>query len=488
MLRTQWNAWARPLFDDNLRIFLLWGGRQGGRSYAVSRKIVQDATAARRRWACIRWSHAQTGGSQRADIIDAIETMGVVHLWNTTQTSYLTNLVTGSVVSFHGLRGQDGLRSLTNLDGAWLEECQFLEDPDFGQLLDTLIRRQRVKLFLTGNARYESDPAYKWSIDMRGESDAAWIETTYMDNAFLSTQARRRAEQVKRTDPDIYDWEWLGRVRRSSAESTVVSAQWIEAAVKLWEKRRSSWLGHVTSVGLDPADGGGDDCVVAAQSGAFLRRVEILSQPKGLLTAALERVDGLCGDLGAKVLYFDSGSTPGNDVSAHYAGRAVAWRVRPVAFGSGPMAPRVGYGGSTNGKMFRSAQRPDGVERQGSAAERLAAPGGAGRRAEGMPRDRARMPVRAGRSADGAAIRRSDDPAGMAADGGRLDQDGEGSARSGEPRRFRWRVPVGPRADRARPADAGPVAAQGGGAGSARRVLTSGRRASATVVVLRHGA
>ena len=280
--------------------------------------------------------------------------MGVVHLWNTTQTSYLTNLVTGSVVSFHGLRGQDGLRSLTNLDGAWLEECQFLEDPDFGQLLDTLIRRQRVKLFLTGNARYESDPAYKWSIDMRGESDAAWIETTYMDNAFLSTQARRRAEQVKRTDPDIYDWEWLGRVRRSSAESTVVSAQWIEAAVKLWEKRRSSWLGHVTSVGLDPADGGGDDCVVAAQSGAFLRRVEILSQPKGLLTAALERVDGLCGDLGAKVLYFDSGSTPGNDVSAHYAGRAVAWRVRPVAFGSRPMAPRVGYGGSTNGAMFRS--------------------------------------------------------------------------------------------------------------------------------------
>ena len=120
----KWLSPYQKLFDVNKRWFFCWGGRDAGRSYAVSRKIVQEATEARKRVVCVRWTREATSDSMRADISSAIYEMGLEHCWNLTKMGQIT-CDNGSVIIFKGLYGQNGLRSLTDIDIAWIEAVSY---------------------------------------------------------------------------------------------------------------------------------------------------------------------------------------------------------------------------------------------------------------------------------------------------------------------------------------------------------------------------
>ena len=152
-VRVDWLPCYRPLFDASKRWHFLIGGRGAGRSWAVAHKVTQDSTRQRQRGACIRWTRVATKDSMRADIGSAIRRMRLDGFWDLTKDGHVTGR-NGSEIMFFGLNGQNGLRSLTDIDWFWLEEAQYLLDPDFTQMIQTLIRKTGVRVYVTANAQF----------------------------------------------------------------------------------------------------------------------------------------------------------------------------------------------------------------------------------------------------------------------------------------------------------------------------------------------
>ena len=344
-----------PLFNPLLRWFFMWGGRDAGRSWAASRKIVLEAMEARIRVACIRWTREATRDSMRADVVAAIHETGNEHLWDLTKDRDITFLPTGSVIMFRGLLNQKGLRSLVDIDLAWFEEPQYLEDPDFHDCLITVLRKETVRLFFTGNAQFESDPAYRWCLEERNRPHAAWLYTTSYDNPHMTDDARREREKARKFDPDRYEHEWLGKPRRTSSELTILSTAWLEASIRLWQtqKHRVSEFAPKRDFGLDPSDGG-DRSIVTAGCGPFLEHVEDVTQKRGLIGNALDKTAGLIRDFNGARLYFDDGADIGTQVTQHYLRAAPPrYEVIAVNFNSPCLGEDALYGRLRNKVKFK---------------------------------------------------------------------------------------------------------------------------------------
>ena len=347
----------RPVFEDRHRIIALWGGRNAGRSHTVARKWAIDATTSKKRLACIRQTRESTNSSQKVEIRGAISELGWESAWTMPDSGNFRCRASDSEIMFLGLHGQEGLKSLADIDGVWVEEAQLAEDPSWSQFLDTVLRKAGVKVILTGNPRYASDPAYRWSIEQREEDYFLMLHTTHRDNPWFSEEARAQMELVKRTDRALYDWEWEGVPLGSSAESTVLSVDWIEASMRLWEvhHRDLAQFSVHRDFGLDPSDGGGDESVFSVCSGPFAEHCEIVTEQKGKVGKALERIDALAKDYRASRLYYDSGAVVGSQVASWYHGRVgVPYIVRGVAFNDAPMAAsRLYEPGTDNQTKFR---------------------------------------------------------------------------------------------------------------------------------------
>ena len=348
------------LFDPSLRWFFMWGGRDAGRSWAASRKIVIEAMESRIRVACIRWTRQATRDSMRAEVLAAIHETGNEHFWDLTKDRDITFLPTGSVIMFRGLLNQQGLRSLVDVDVVWFEEPQYLEDPDFHDCLITVLRKETVRLFFTGNAQFESDPAYRWCLEERDRPHAAWLYTTSYDNdEHMTDDAKREREKARKFDPDRYEHEWLGKPRRTSSEQTVLSEIWLQAALRGYGKHERFLRGFEgqRDFGLDPSDGG-DRCVVGCRSGPFTEHIEDVTQPRGLIDLGLDRVSQLVRGHGGRFLLYDDGSAVGTQVTNYYAGQRMPYSVVAVPFGGAPLGRDEMFGSRTNGQVFpnRSVQ------------------------------------------------------------------------------------------------------------------------------------
>ena len=349
----------RPLWSDEFRLFLLWGGRDAGRSYTVAHRLIQLASQKRVRIMCVRWTYVRTGGSQRAELINAVSNWRLDDAWTTTKGVDLTCTATGSAIMFGGLSGRRGMRSLADIDVVWCEEAHDYEDPDWLDFADTVIRKPGMLLYMTGNKQYLTDAAYRWTMDHRDLPDCLYLETTYAENRWFSDEARVEMEICRRNDPERYRNEWLGQLRKSSAEINIISWDWLESAIRLYPQY-SDRIGAYASnrhFSLDASDGG-DDSIIVAGSGPFIEHVENATHPKGRITETIARFHELISAYRGKRAYYDETGI-GTNVTSYYAQRqAMPYKIIPVGFGWETLAKDVRYGKQSNGAKFprRNAQ------------------------------------------------------------------------------------------------------------------------------------
>ena len=186
-----WTEW------DRINTFLLWGGRDSGRSYHSALKIVDECSgSSSKRWVCLRWTQSETDSTQRDQVRTAIHELEHDNEWDATRTSYFTNRRNGSRITFLGLARRKGNRGLVDIDGLFIDEAQDLEDPEFRDFRATALRKMTgCKIILCGNPTNSTDPAWVWSEDLRGEPDVLHIHTTYNDNKYLSDLVKREIQR-----------------------------------------------------------------------------------------------------------------------------------------------------------------------------------------------------------------------------------------------------------------------------------------------------
>ena len=204
-----------PLFADQSRYQVAWGGAGSGKSHIVARKILYrllkeqdvlhnflvirkvDRTIKRSVFTLIR------------NIITRWRLTSEFHINLTDKT--ITYKPTGSQIMFSGLDDVEKLKSIEGVTSIWCEEATELTQQDFEQL-DLRLRGEHgclKQIILTLNPISEQHWIKKIFFD-DPMSGVFTLHTTYLDNAFIDAEYKMVMENKKKTNPRYYNIYALG--------------------------------------------------------------------------------------------------------------------------------------------------------------------------------------------------------------------------------------------------------------------------------------
>ena len=204
-----------PLFKDQSRYQVAWGGAGSGKSHIVARKILYrllkehdvnhniliirkvDRTIKRSVFKLIRNIISRWKLTPQFDV-------------NLTDKT-ITYKLNGSQIMFSGLDDVEKLKSIEGVTSIWCEEAPELTQEDFEQL-DLRLRGDHgclKQIILTLNPISEQHWIKRIFFDdpMQG---VFTLHTTYLDNAFIDAEYKMVMENKKKTNPRYYNIYALG--------------------------------------------------------------------------------------------------------------------------------------------------------------------------------------------------------------------------------------------------------------------------------------
>ncbi len=205
-----------PIFKDTHRYLVLYGGAGSGKSVAAAQKIVyRMLTEKNHRFLCVRKIQNTIRDSMRAEIIGAIEKMGVrsLFIFSDSPTGEMSIIgPNNNTILFRGLDDPEKIKSIKDITGVWIEEASELKKQDFEQLRLRL-RGKHLKnykqIMLTFNPISDQHWLKKRFFDTIDE-DAKVLKTTYLDNDFIDEEYKQDIEKFKDTNPSYYRVYALG--------------------------------------------------------------------------------------------------------------------------------------------------------------------------------------------------------------------------------------------------------------------------------------
>ena len=206
-----------PYYMNKQRYLVLYGGAGSGKSVFVGQKIVlRMITEQRHKFLVVRKVEATIRESARAEIIGAIEQMGMEALFNysTAPTGEMTiSCINGNKIIFRGLDNKEKLKSIKDITGLWLEEASDFTLDDFTQL-DLRLRGKHIvnykQIILSFNPISGKHWLKKRFFDKK-DADATVIHTTYKDNRYLDDKYIGVLESLKKTNYSYYQIYALGK-------------------------------------------------------------------------------------------------------------------------------------------------------------------------------------------------------------------------------------------------------------------------------------
>lgn len=193
------------------RFKVLYGGRDGAKSWSVARYLIARAIAKPERILCTREVQKSIAESVHQLLSDQIKALGVEHLF-TIQNNYILG-TNGSQFAFHGLSGQTAtsLKSFEGTTICWVEEAQTITKRSL-QILTPTIRRDGSEIILTFNPDMDTDEVYSRFVS-RPVADAIVCKVNWDDNPWHSKALDSEREAMLRDDPDEYAHIYGGACR-----------------------------------------------------------------------------------------------------------------------------------------------------------------------------------------------------------------------------------------------------------------------------------
>ena len=227
-----------PLFESH-PFKVLYGGRDGVKSWSVARALLILGTQRPLRILCARETMDSIRESVHQLLSDQIVLLGLDRFYSILQSEIRG--ANGTEFVFAGLRRQtvSSIKSYEAIDICWVEEASVVSRRSLTILLPT-IRKPGSEIWLTFNPDLETDPVYQDFI-IDPPPGAFVCKTSYHDNNWLSAESRNKIERLKAKDPDAYHHVYEGGTR-STVEGAIYKAE-IQAAEK---------SGRIMAVPLDP--------------------------------------------------------------------------------------------------------------------------------------------------------------------------------------------------------------------------------------------
>ena len=223
-----------PLFQP-MRYKVLYGGRDGIKSWSIARVLLVLATKHPLRILCARETQQSIRESVHQLLSDQIKLLGLEDFFKI--LDFTIRGQNGSEFIFAGLRNLSvaQLKSFEGLDICWVEEAASVPEKSWQTLIPTIRKSKNLpqsEIWVSFNPELSTDDTYKRFI-VHPPPDAWVMKTSYRDNNWLSRESQREIEHLRNTDPDAFEYIYEGSTR-----STVKDAVYKAEIIRCESERR----------------------------------------------------------------------------------------------------------------------------------------------------------------------------------------------------------------------------------------------------------
>lgn len=215
-----------PAFDFLLgpgRYKVPWGGRGSTKSWSVSRTLVSLAALHPLRILCAREYQNSIADSVHRLLADQIAGLGLGGEFEIKQHEIESRC--GSLFIFRGLHfNLLSIKSIEGIDICWVEEAEAVSDPSWEILIPTVFRRPGSEMWVTFNARLETDPTYRRFVTTP-PPDAIVRRVSWRDNPFLPSALGAERDYLLRVDPEAHAHVWEGECQ-VHGEAQIFRGKW----------------------------------------------------------------------------------------------------------------------------------------------------------------------------------------------------------------------------------------------------------------------
>lgn len=215
---------------------ILYGGRDGIKSWGIAQALLILAARGRLRWLCARETQQSIDESVHQLLEEQIIRLELQDFFRVEKKRIIGTVehTTGmygqpldergpSEFFFAGLKHNvNQIKSYEGLDGVWVEEAANVSKNSWEVVIPTL-RKEGSEVWISFNPELATDETYvRWVLNP--PPDAVVTRTSYQDNLWLSETSRRKIELLKERDPESYDVIY-GGCTQSSTEGAVYRAE-----------------------------------------------------------------------------------------------------------------------------------------------------------------------------------------------------------------------------------------------------------------------
>jgi len=204
-----------PMFRDESRYSIIWGGAGSGKSHIVARKLLYrliDEKHVKHNFLIIRKVDRTIKRSVFTLMKNLITKWGLYNDFSINLTDKtMIYKPTGSQFMFSGLDDVEKLKSIEGVTGIWIEEATELQQEDYEQL-DLRLRGDTgayKQIILTLNPISAEHWIKKIFFDS-GLPNVFTLKTTYLDNQFIDAEYKAVLDAKKITNPRYYKIYALG--------------------------------------------------------------------------------------------------------------------------------------------------------------------------------------------------------------------------------------------------------------------------------------
>ncbi len=213
--------YAGPLRNPK-RFKVLYGGRNGARSWTFARLALLEAAERPIRFLCCREIQNSIRDSVHrllTDQIDLLQLPGFRVL-----EKEIRHTVTGSLFVFEGLRyNVNRIKSYEGIERAWVEEAEKVSDNSWRILIPT-IRRPQSEIWISFNPDQDTDPTYKRFVT-NSPPNSLVLKVGWEDNPWFSDERRKEMEYDYKVDPDAAANTWGGETR-ADTDAQILHGKW----------------------------------------------------------------------------------------------------------------------------------------------------------------------------------------------------------------------------------------------------------------------
>lgn len=193
------------------RFKVLYGGRDGAKSWSIARYLLGRGIAKPERILCTREVQKSIADSVHQLLSDQIKELGLEDFYEVQKTRILGK--NGTQISYHGLNGQTAasLKSFEGTTICWVEEAQTITKRSL-QILTPTIRAVGSEIIVSFNPMMDTDEVYKrFVVSLSTDSIVTMVNRT--DNPWPSKALDNEVADMQANAPDDYAHIYGGQCR-----------------------------------------------------------------------------------------------------------------------------------------------------------------------------------------------------------------------------------------------------------------------------------